>query len=116
MTTTDTRTPADPQPEGPICRQAATVGYCFHDSCGTVEPVTAGPLCEGRTLDYPCDHGSCAEAYRTQPAFVDCPKHGQVTITDSGSYTGFAGGTCYWAELSCGCHDVDESDDVRAAR
>jgi hypothetical protein len=45
-----------------------------------------------------------------------CPKgHGNREILESSTYTGFAGGTCYWMMLDCGCCVVDESDDVRAA-
>lgn len=37
-------------------------------------------------------------------------------ITEQGANGGFAGGTIYWANLSCGHSLVDESDDVAAAR
>lgn len=46
---------------------------------------------------------------------AECPKHGQVNVMDWGGFSGFAGGACYYAQLSCGCYDVDESNDVRAA-
>jgi hypothetical protein len=46
---------------------------------------------------------------------IECSKHGTQSITDSDTYTGFAGGGCYWHQLACGCHSVDESADVRAA-
>ena len=44
-----------------------------------------------------------------------CMTHPDATITEEGGYSGFAGGSCYWATLSCGCTIVDEDDDVRAA-
>jgi hypothetical protein len=44
-----------------------------------------------------------------------CKKHGPQEVVDSDSYTGFAGGSCYWYRLACGCQQVDESDDIRAA-
>jgi hypothetical protein len=31
------------------------------------------------------------------------------------TFTGYACGTCTAAQMRCGCWDVDESDDVRAA-
>jgi len=48
---------------------------------------------------------------------VGCPtgKHGDTTIVGFGSFTGYAGGKCYVTELACGCTDLDESADVRAA-
>jgi hypothetical protein len=46
----------------------------------------------------------------------ECPKHGQVNVMDWGSYTGFAGGSCYWVRLSCGCQPHDESNDLLAAQ
>lgn len=45
-----------------------------------------------------------------------CPRHGPTTVVSSGTYTGYAGGRCYYAELGCGCTDADESGDVEAAR
>jgi hypothetical protein len=56
---------------------------------------------------------------------VHCPRHGEVRYVQPDSeeeaqatfqtWTGFAGGKCYAAKLTCGCWDADESDDVRAA-
>jgi hypothetical protein len=62
------------------------------------------------------DRERYAERHAAKHHRVRCAKHGEVRITNSGGYTGFAGGACYFDELSCGCYDVDESDDVRAAR
>ena len=61
-----------------------------------------------------------AEQYAVEPAVGDvvgCPtgKHGDTTIVEFGSFTGYAGGKCYVTELACGCTDLDESADVRAA-
>jgi hypothetical protein len=52
----------------------------------------------------------------TREPTVTCPRcRGEQEITDSGSGTGFAGGSIYWTNLACGHVDMDESDDVRAA-
>lgn len=53
---------------------------------------------------------ACGCAYVTE-----CPQHGATAITDQGSGQGFAGGSVYWANLACGCTDLDESADLRAA-
>jgi hypothetical protein len=48
---------------------------------------------------------------------AECPNgHGYQKIKESGSFTGFAGGTSYFAELECGDMLMDESDDLAAAR
>jgi hypothetical protein len=44
-----------------------------------------------------------------------CPKHGPTRQAGCVAYVGYAGGRCYAALLECGCSDVDESADVRAA-
>lgn len=44
-----------------------------------------------------------------------CEKHGDVTIIDEFSFTGYAGGKCFGFELSCGCTSLDESNDIAAA-
>lgn len=46
-----------------------------------------------------------------------CPTHGRTRIdpSRSGSYSGFAGGRCTYILLECGCTEVDESADLRAA-
>lgn len=46
-----------------------------------------------------------------------CPRcKGEQEIVAAGSGSGFAGGHVYWTELACGHVDMDESDDIRAAR
>jgi hypothetical protein len=47
----------------------------------------------------------------------DCPtgRHGVQEIEMYGTSRGFAGGTVYWKNYACGCADMDESADVRAA-
>lgn len=45
-----------------------------------------------------------------------CERHGTQAIIATGSYTGYAGTTCYWVEMSCGCTDNDESNELGAAR
>lgn len=45
-----------------------------------------------------------------------CSKHGEVEYTDQvQTFTGYAGGQCSTIRLACGCWDMDESADVRAA-
>jgi len=86
----------------------------------------AGPLC-GSWPD--CDHDSCleiehefcvaceVEACEDDAAgIVICERHGRTRIETTGSSSGFAGGTIYFASLACGCYLHDESDDLRAAR
>jgi hypothetical protein len=46
-----------------------------------------------------------------------CGKHaGWQKVTEMNTYKGFAGGTCYWWLMACGCQSADESADVEAAR
>ena len=46
-----------------------------------------------------------------------CPRcGGEQEVVASGVNSGFAGGSVYWAQLACGHVDMDETDDVRAAR
>jgi hypothetical protein len=52
----------------------------------------------------------------TVTEYVTCDEHGAVTVVREGSYTGFAGGRCTYADLSCGCTTADESADLRAAQ
>lgn len=78
-------------------------GGCIHDSCMAIT------------------HGDCQACDREAEAaeragLVWCTRHGYTPVTDSGQSTGFAGGAVYWANLACGCADMDESADVRAAR
>lgn len=52
----------------------------------------------------------------TQEFTLPCHNgHGEQEIVSQGSGSGFAGGTIYWVNLACGCVDMDESDDMRAA-
>jgi hypothetical protein len=46
---------------------------------------------------------------------LPCRRHGEQEIESQGSGSGFAGGTVYWIRLACGCTEMDESGDVRAA-
>jgi hypothetical protein len=46
---------------------------------------------------------------------LPCRRHGEQEIESQGSGSGFAGGTVYWLRLACGCTEMDESGDVRAA-
>jgi len=81
---------------GPLC--GADPGTCEHDSC--MEMVYNS--CEA------CDQ-------EVQAGHVRCPKHGDVRMIDSGWTNGYAGGRIYWVALSCGCYDMDDASDVRAA-
>lgn len=83
---------------GPVCYDADGCGDCDHSSCVTI------------MREWDCRACEAMEPYTV------CDRHGYQTIVNSGTSTGFAGGTVYWANLACGCFDVDESDDVRAAR
>ena len=79
--------------------------------------VMIGPVCFDSELCWleVCPHGSC----NIIEAVMLCPRkpddHGLQEIIETGDYSGFAGGRCYFAELACGCYDVDESRDVAAA-
>jgi hypothetical protein len=44
-----------------------------------------------------------------------CRKHGPSTVVKAGTFSGYAGGLCYFWKLACGCTLLDESDDVRVA-
>ena len=103
---------------GPLCEEHDYMGGCFHDSCGWIEAngrvtFALGPLCEERDFTGECPHRSCE---LIEPPQLWCDRHGWQLVTDYGVSTGFAGGRCPWANLACGCFDVDESDDLRAAR
>jgi hypothetical protein len=78
--------------------------YRLRAARGLPEPATAE------------DRQRYAERHAAKHHRVICRRHGEVTVTGSGGYTGFAGGACYYEQFSCGCYDVDESADVRAAR
>lgn len=90
-------------PDGHVIVNGAVVVGC--QGYQVVSPAALG-LDPGEWADWTDD----AEDTAT------CPEHGQVNVMDWGSYSGFAGGACSWAQLSCGCYDVDESADLRAAR
>lgn len=108
---------------GPVCYMQDAVedsGGCRHDSCQWIDcngriKLTEGPLCGHHNYNGFCDHESCA---LIEPYQSFCPmgrNHGWQLIIKQGSGGGFAGGRIYWAELACGCVDMDESDDIRAA-
>lgn len=105
---------------GPVCYPQACIedsGGCRHDSCQWIEcngrvKLAEGPVCGEREYQGGCDHESCELA---EPYQMWCENHGWQIMTDHGSRGGFAGGRIYWAELACGCVDMDESDDIRAA-
>jgi hypothetical protein len=74
---------------GPICTSEYSWQWCGHESCGSIEAIALCPMKPG--------------------------VHGMQEIVDGGSFTGFAGGRCYYTELACGCIDMDETNDVNAA-
>jgi hypothetical protein len=86
-----------------------------------------GPLCEGASSpEAECQHDSCPQIYFAEfigcpacndaPYYAKCSAHGWREVVDNGTFTGYAGGRSSWIELSCGCSQLDESEDVRAAR
>lgn len=106
----DTSYPTHPDscgcPRGPLCAywhrehySAEDPGGCIHDSCMAL----MHELCEACQQD-------------ANDGIVYCPRHGSTVITANLVYTGYAGGCCIAVELACGCTDVDESNDIRAAR
>ena len=108
---------------GPVCDMMDAVddsGGCMHDSCQNIEyngyiTLAEGPLCDRADYEGFCNHGSCK---LIEPRQAFCPMnsdHGWQLVVDSGSGSGFAGGTIYWAQLYCGHVDMDESDDISAA-
>jgi hypothetical protein len=54
----------------------------------------------------------------SQETTSPCPngRHGEQEFASMGSGSGFAGGTIYWTVFACGCTEMDESDDIEAAR
>jgi hypothetical protein len=87
----------------PLCRywysshdHVEDPGGCIHESCMQI------------MNDY------CKACY-AQALDPTCPTH-ERPVLSWGEYTGYAGGICYIATYACGCTDVNESADVRAAR
>lgn len=105
---------------GPVCEMMYAVddsGGCMHDSCQNIEcngriKMAEGPMCGWLDYEGLCDHGSCK---LIEPNQTFCSTHGWQLVVDQGSGRGFAGGAIYWEQLYCGCVDMDESDDIRAA-
>jgi hypothetical protein len=78
-------------------------------------PIIQGPVCDKADWIGVCDHNSCWTLLSDQAA-IECPRgHGLQRIVKCDSGGGFAGGRIYWTILECGCVDLDESDDIRAA-
>lgn len=58
-----------------------------------------------------------SEPYDVEPTQrIECAEHGDQRVTDTQTFTGFAGGRCYVWTLACGHAIADESDDLRAAQ
>jgi hypothetical protein len=114
--------PVDPERRMALFEEAACdVGDVFEEPWhGVPKPAFLAP---GFSADVPLPDDDeppdpPAEAY-------NCPRHGAVGYAQPANqeqademfhtFTGHAGGRCTAALLSCGCWDVDESDDLRAA-
>ena len=105
---------------GPVCEMmdaADDSGGCYHYSCGDIEcngriKLAEGPICGELYHQGGCDHESCM---LIEPPQEWCQKHNSWQLADFGFSKGFAGGNIYWSSLACGCFDMDESDDIRAA-
>jgi hypothetical protein len=94
-------------------------------------PGMAGPWCEAWKLEFVPEHGeyvmmddrgtclheSCWMIYMQLDELQRCTRHPESALipVEAGSGKGFAGGNVYWTNYACGCMDMDESDDVRAA-
>jgi hypothetical protein len=102
---------------GPVCL-SSEFACCYDESCQTIEyngyiVLAEGPICGGMYHEGDCGHESCK---LVEPEQSFCEKHlSWQLVEESGVSSGFAG-RVYWANLACGCFDVDESDDERAAR
>jgi hypothetical protein len=91
---------------GPLCAYWHTTsnhpedpGGCIHESC--MEIV----------------HEFCPGCCDMSPAAEWCGTHAvQANVMTWGTYSGYAGGRCSYATLSCGCTLVDEQADIAAAR
>jgi len=109
---------AHPPLLGPVCDSPEEYAGCYHESCALVAldgriRLAEGPVCSSAEYRGECGHSSCL---LVEPPQGDCRLHGWQLVTEEGSGPGFAGGMVYWAALACGCTDMDESGDVRAAR
>jgi hypothetical protein len=60
--------------------------------------------------------GECADMHETTDEMYCKTCNGWSAVTRSDTFTGFAGGASWFAELSCGHTVVDESNDMAAAR
>ena len=91
--------------EGPACpvSEYDEAPGCAHSSCAELQ----------HELCYPCEELAQAEA---AAGVVYCQQHGRQNIARTAQFTGYAGGLCFYAVLTCGCTDLDESADLRAAR
>jgi len=52
----------------------------------------------------------CERCAAEHDEYEVCKKHGLVRVLEYGSSPGYCG-RIYWAKLSCGCQDVDASND-----
>lgn len=61
--------------------------------------------------------GQTIACYDWDPTWLTwCDTHQHWTrVIKEGAFTGFAGGSCLWADLACGVYLVDEADDLLAA-
>lgn len=101
--------------EGPVCGHADDGDYHGElEAPGQEDEPCRHYTCQALTREicYPCEAEAAAHEEAGEAL---CPTHGWQAITHTGSFTGYAGGTCYVATLACGCGGVDESADIRAA-
>src|SRR5580700_10573475 len=122
-----TTTPTPPYPTPPW--HALRLVYPDIELDTRVLSAIASEQCDtGAAIAIRCgDYASALNVYATSGYYSDvleakrqnctetCPKHGPTHVTDSGSYSGYAGGSCHFTRLACGCTDRDESADVAAA-
>lgn len=111
MTMTATEETPHTCPQGPLCAYWHSTHYSVEDPGGCVHDS-----CMGIVHDFQCR--ACQDEVNDADAndLAYCVKHGYVAVSDSGSTSGFAGGTVNWAQLACGCFDMDETGDMEAAR
>lgn len=117
MTSTPTTTASEyeiPTEAGSqCCANVDDGGYCLAPATITFRQPWGEitPTCAAHAAQFvPC---GCVDPYECEHAW--CDTHGEVTLTDAGTSTGYAGGTVYFATYSCGCTDIDTTRDEMAA-
>lgn len=81
---------------------------------------TQGPICLYAEEESCCyEHDSCERIIReVDPTLYDglgfCRNHGFQKVTEFGSNPGFCAGNIYWANLACGCQQVEDNSYLEA--